>query len=178
MKKNYKDKPEETRQKSGRFNFVDLFVIVLFTCCIVLVCVVYAPEFFKLNKSDTVDITYVVEFEGVRPDYASFINVGDKVTTDKGYEMGAVSAGVEIENYNIIRFDPNTGDVVASAHPSLSNLLVTVKVSADSDSVNGFSVSGKRIAVGAEMNLVFPGFTGKGVCISITENGNMQGGDR
>ncbi len=178
LRKNGQEKTKKSGRARSGFNLIDLFIIILLLCCVVLIAAVYVPGLFDLKKGDSADITYVIEFEGVRPDYASFIKEGDAVNTDRGYDFGTVCAGVEVTNHNIISYDPETGDVIVSAHPTLSNLLVTVAVSADSDPDTGYSVAGKRLAVGTSMTFVLPGFTGEGVCIAITEGGSNQGGDR
>ncbi len=178
--KSRKDRQGSTRSSGRRrgFNALDVFLILLILCCVGLAVLAYLPGSGFLRKSDRAQITYVIEFEGVRPDFASYIREGDRVTSSEGCDLGTVAAGVEVGVYNVVRYDPATADVVSSAHPSLSNLLVTVSLTADSDPLNGYSSEGLRIAVGAELDCMFPGFTGRGTCISITENGTGTGGER
>ena len=54
-------------------------------------------------------------------------------------------------------------------YDELSTLLITVKSNAKSNSSSGYSIGGRRIAIGAESALSLPGFEGTGSCISITE---------
>ena len=79
---------------------------LLILCCVGLAVLAYLPGSGFLRKSDRAQITYVIEFEGVRPDFASYIREGDRVTSSEGCDLGTVAAGVEVGVYNVVRYDP------------------------------------------------------------------------
>ena len=158
--------------RSGRrFNLLDALIILIVVAVIALVLRAYLPGgLFRLAESSDVTIIYTVEVTGVKRELAAGIAVGDKVT-EKGTAvfLGNVSAEVEVTPFSQVRYDADSGEVVMDEYDELSTLLITVKSNAKSNSSSGYSIGGRRIAIGAEYALSLPGFEGTGSCISITE---------
>ena len=177
---NTKNNPASAGVRKGKkigFNVIDLLIVLLCIAVITVAVIVYFPD-FSLSaffsgsaRREKAEITYVLEFQGINPGYASAVRDGDSIVTDLGYAIGSVSGSVEIEAYCTVYYDPSTGDVVKSEHPALVNILVTVTAEADSDPVTGYSADGIRIAAGAEYDVVMPGFEGHAVCISVAAEG-------
>ena len=169
MKENKKQRKRTGRR--GVFNLVDFLLILILLVFIVGAVLVYFPGIALGRKNSTAKITYVLEFEGVQPALASSIREGDAVTSLGGYAIGTVAPGIAVENHTVISYDPDTGDVVKSVHPSLKNIVVTVTADAKSDPVKGYTAGGMRIAAGASYRIVMPGFEGDAVCVSVTAEG-------
>ena len=154
--------------KKGRFNAVDLLLILLVLLIIGSLLLVFDP-FSWISKSDSEEVTlrYTVEIKNVSNDLKNNISSGDKVlNAATGYDMGTV---VAIETQSSFEWVYNEGDDYMSKKymTDKSDLIVTVDVKAVYEKDMGYMVDAKQIAVGVLTNLRFPNFTGSGYCISI-----------
>jgi hypothetical protein len=175
-KEEQKKPTRRDRKNSKRFSIIDLLIIVVVIAMITLVVSAYMGGLDISFSSKKVNITYVIEIEGIEPSLASNIAVGAPVIDENGYSLGSVAAGIEVENYFDVSYDPTTGEVVSVPHPALSNLLITISAEAEIDEVKGYLVDGQRIAVGADYFIDIPGFEGKGECISVVADNAVKGG--
>ena len=169
------------KTRSGRrFNVLDVIIILIIVAVLALTLLAYLPGgLFRLaQNSSNATIIYTVEIKGVKRELAKGISVGDPVTEkETSINLGSVSAEVEVMPYSQVRYDAASGEVVLDEYEELSTLLITVTADAKSDPSKGYSIGGRRIAIGAEYKLSLPGFEGTGNCISITEisgNGGSQ----
>ena len=175
--KKVRSKKKERTKKNGGFNILDALIIIGILAFIAVIVIVYSPVGL-FNLSDDAVIIYTVRVQGVSADYAGSVKVGDKVTDSKGYDLGTVVSDVEIEPHAVYEYRENeegSGSIVKITHPELVDLVITVSANAKANE-DGYTVDGKRIALEAEYELVFPGFESKGVCISLSkENANDAG---
>lgn len=154
--------------KKGRFNAVDLLLILLVLVIIGSLLLVFDP-FSWISKSNSEEVTlrYTVEIKNVSNDLKNNISSGDKVlNAATGYDMGTV---VAIETQSSFEWVYNEGDDYMSKKymTDKSDLIVTVDVKAIYEKGMGYMVDARQIAVGVLTNLRFPNFTGSGYCISI-----------
>lgn len=176
------EEPKKAQRKKflsslGHFSIIDALIILIVAAVLIVVISAYSGGGNISFTSEKATIMYTVEIEGIDPALASSIAVGDGVVDENGYSLGAVAAGVEVDSFFEISYDPATGEVISSEHPRLSNILITITAEAEIDSIGGYVVDGRRIAVGAEYQLDLPGFEGRGRCISIIESNPHEGGD-
>lgn len=155
-------------RKYGKFNFIDALLILIVIAAIIIVASYFLPEITSgFTRNDDVKITYVVEFKGVDNDFVTKIKTENKVfEASKNYGFGTVKA-VENDNYNILVYNETSGVAELKPHPEFKNIIVTVECIATYVDGEGYSVSGERIAVGKQLNLRFPEFSGSGYCIDI-----------
>ncbi len=176
-KKN-RTKKNERVKKSGGFNILDAFIIIGILAFVAVIVIVYSPVgVFKFNSNDA-DIIYTVSVRGVSSDYAGSVKIGDVVTDSKGYNLGTVASDVQIEPHVVYEYRENedgSGSIVQINHPELVDLIITVSANAKVNE-DGYTVDGKRIALEAEYELIFPGFESKGVCISLSEEKTNDAG--
>lgn len=154
--------------KKGRFNAVDLLLILLILVIIGSLLLVFDP-FSWISKSNSEEVTlrYTVEIKNVSNDLKNNIASGDKVlNASTGYDMGTV---VAIETQSSFEWVYNEGDDYMSKKymNDKSDIIVTIDVKAVYEADMGYMVDAKQIAVGVLTNLRFPSFTGSGYCISI-----------
>ena len=157
-----------TGEKSGRFNFVDLLLVLLILVIAGALLIMFDP--FSLSSKDTtqeVTLRYTVEIKDVSNEMKNNVKSGEKVlnsTTD--YDMGTV---VAVEPQSSFEWEYNEGDDYMSKKykTDKSDMIITIDVKAVYEEEMGYMIDGKHIAVGALLSLRFPNFTGSGYCISI-----------
>lgn len=168
---------EKAPRRSGkRFNALDALIIIIIVAVLAVTLLAYLPGgILRLPEKNNVTVTYTIEVKGVKRELAAGIAVDDPVT-EKGtsVSLGNISAEVEVTPYSTVRYDAASGEVVTDEYSGLSTLLITVTAQAGYDSSRGYTVNGRRIAIGAEYGISLPGFEGTGGCISITETGGSK----
>lgn len=168
---------EKAPRRSGkRFNALDALIIIIIVAVLAVTLLAYLPGgILRLPEKNNVTVTYTIEVKGVKRELAAGIAVDDPVT-EKGtsVSLGNISAEVEVTPYSTVRYDAASGEVVTDEYSGLSTLLITVTAQAGYDSSRGYTVNGRRIAIGAEYGISLPGFEGTGICISITETGGSK----
>ena len=176
--KKVRQKRKERTKKESSFNILDGFIVLGILALVAILVLTYAPIGLLSINSDNATIIYSVTVEGVSADYAGSIKVGDVVTDSKGYNLGTVVSDVEIEPHAVYEYRENetgSGSIVKITHPELVDLIITVSANAKV-SDDGYTVDGKRIALEAEYELVFPGFESKGVCVSLSVEESNEAG--
>ena len=62
----------------------------------------------------------------------------------------------------------SAGVGVLAAHDGKYNVIVTISADGEYKEGEGYSVNGRRIAVGEKMALRFPNYVGEGYCIALS----------
>lgn len=159
---------EKVEGRKGKFNLVDLAVV--FVVLSLIVIAVYAMNLF--GKAGTeVTLSYTVSIGNVDATYVDKIQVGDSVldATTK-CSLGRVAAVENTRPHTVFRYDETTGGKMLTV-PDAYDVVVTVLAEGIFEDKIGYTVEQKRLAVGAEYTLLFPGFAGNGYCTSIREVG-------
>ena len=157
-------------EKSGRFNIVDLLLVILSLAIIGALLLMFDPfSFFAKDATREVKLRYTVEIKDVSNEMKNNVSAGDKAlnfATD--YDMGTV---VAVEPQSSFEWVYNEGDEYMSKKykTDKSDLIITIDVDAVYSEGTGYMVDGKHIAVGSQVSLRFPSFTGTGYCISIEQ---------
>ena len=171
-------KKKERAKKSSGFNILDVLIAAGLLIFVAVIVLVYSPvNLFNINSEDCT-IIYSVCISGVTADYAGTVKVGDVVTDADGYRLGTVVSDVEIEAHVVYEYregDDGNGSIAKITHPELVDLTITISADAKING-DGFTVDGKRIALEAEYDLVFPGLESKGVCVSLSEEKSNDAG--
>lgn len=171
-------KKKERANKSAGFNILDALIAVGLLVFVAVIVLVYSPvNLLNINSEDST-IIYSVCVSGVTADYAGSVKIGDVVTDSDGYRLGTVVSDVEIEAHVVYEYRESgegSGSIDKITHPDLVDLIITISADAKTND-DGFIVDGKRIALEAEYDLVFPGLETKGVCISLSEEKSNDAG--
>lgn len=155
------------KKSNGKFNVVDLFIIlvVIGTIGVFLVTVLSSD-----GKADTLAIEYTVRFENVSEALADNIRIGDSVYESSSRTLiGIVTAVDNSSHYTVYEYDNEKRAVVPIEYPDKYNLKVMVSADAVFEEDEGYSVDGIRIAVGAGLNLRFANYVGNAYCVEISE---------
>lgn len=169
-------KKPSRRGDKKRFSLIDAIILVVVAALVTLIVFVYVGGLDISFSTKKTPITYTIEIKGIDPALVTNIDVGDAVIDENGYSLGNIAAGVEVDSYFEVSYDPVSKEVVSTEHPTLSNILLTITAEAEIDDVKGYLVDGQRIAVGADYFIDLPGFEGKGECISIVVDDAPMGG--
>ncbi len=162
-------------RKKGRFNVIDLLLVLIVLFVISAILYVFAPfsTVKNLFTSEETTIEYTIEFIGVDKKYVNEIQKNDIVVdaVSKNH-IGTVQAADYNNPYTefeaIQKKNENTLEGVLVEHPDKCNVLVTIAATAKYGEGDGYRVNGYRIAVGEKMSLVFPNYMGEGYCIDLS----------
>ena len=160
--------------KGYKFNFIDVILVLL---CLAIIggCVyVFSPKFnFDLFKrSESVQLQYTIEIQGVDEEFIEKIkennNVLDSVSKSS---LGSVVAVDYNTRYSVLDYTINEEGIAEGIlvdHPNKYNVIVTISATAEYESGTGYSINGRRIAIGELIDLKFPDYTCQGHCIAIS----------
>ena len=175
-----KSKVKRTRasrsQKSWRFNFLDVVILLVILLFVASMVILYIPRVTDLLGSDgNKNIVYTVVFHGV--DVNSEISDQQRVVDKKSEQvLGMVDGSPETEDcYESVRTEVTdesgkTSTVLRCEKvDGKIDLIVTITATATYADGKGYEINGNRIAVGREYEMVFPGFTATGTCIAVSE---------
>lgn len=165
-------------RRGYHFNILDAIIVLVILAVIAVILVAYLPGGLSASDSGrgSVTVTYTLEIKGAQRKLADWIAVGDTVTErTSAVGLGRVSAEVEVSPAGVVRFDPTSGEVIIDEAEDLSDLLITITTTAKYDPSRGYTVNGKRLAVGAVYSVSLPRFEGAGECIGIIETSSNGG---
>lgn len=147
-----------------KFNIVDFLVLVLIAAIIGLAvyAVVYWTNIKSLWATDTMDdFQYAVELRGVDQEFIDKIKNGDTVIDGVSKnQLGTVDRVDKIEKHTT--FD--NGALVE--HPDKFNITVYISTPAEYEEGVGYTVNGRRIAVGEIIEMRFPNFASVAYCVA------------
>lgn len=146
-----------------KFNVVDFLVLVLIVAIIgvAIYAVVYWANIKSLWATSTTDLQYAVELRGVDQKFVDKIKNGDAVTDAVSKnQLGIVDRVDKIEKYTTF----SEGTLVE--HPDKFNITVYISATAEYEQGVGYTVNGRRIAVGEIIEMRFPNFSSVSYCVA------------
>lgn len=146
-----------------KFNVVDFLVLVLIVAIIgvAIYAVVYWANIKSLWATSTTDLQYAVELRGVDQKFVDKIKNGDAVTDAVSKnQLGIVDRVDKIEKYTTF----SEGTLVE--HPDKFNITVYISATAEYEQGVGYTVNGRRIAVGEIIEMRFPNFSSVAYCVA------------
>ncbi len=153
------------------FNFIDV-LLILFVLLIIFIAVnIVSPMSFLdiLSADSEQTIEYTVEIVGVDGEFIDKIKEQDiAVDAVSKYTLGSVKAVDYNTQYSELEYDEATGAGVLAVYPDKYNVLITITATGDYTEGEGYSINGRRIAVGEKLSVRFPDYVGEGYCISIS----------
>lgn len=179
---NSNSKRKNAQQK---FNIIDFLVLVLIIAIIAgsIYAVISWSDIKSLWSTSTVDLQYIVEFRGVDQAFIDKINDGDIVIDGVSKnQLGIVDSVASIDKYKVLDYkmipeeDNNSTIVPATyvgelvSYPDKYNITVYISSSAEYKEGVGYTINGRRIAIGEKIEMRFPEFSGIGYCTNIPLN--------
>lgn len=180
MNNNINTSPKKKTIKR-KFNIIDFLVIIIVIAIIGLsVYAVFSwSNIKKFWSNDTVKLGYTVELKNVDQDFISKIKEKDIVTDAvTKNQLGEVDSIDNTEKYWTAdytkeqKIDENGESTIEYAfvkaeHPDKYNVKVVITSYAEYEEGIGYTINGKRIAVGEAIDLRFPEYSATGYCISV-----------
>jgi hypothetical protein len=142
---------------------------------IATVIYVFAPfsRLKALVKSEEISIEYTIEVLGVDQSLIDKIQENDAVLDAVSKNtLGTVIAVDNHTEYQELHYKENQEgkpEGVLVDYPEKYNIIITVTATADYAEESGYSIHGRRIAVGEKMSLRFPDYACEGYCISVRD---------
>ena len=175
---------QQNKKKRGRFNFVDLTLILVLLIFVGVLAYSFSPISLIKNwvNKDSVNIQYEVELVGVDKNVFDLIKsnstVTDAVTKNALGTVTIVNRTdyVEYKPVEAVRYE-DEGDskkeiketsIQKISYDNKDTLNVIITVNADYLEGVGYSVGSTRIAVGEKLELKFPDYKCVGYCVGIT----------
>ena len=156
------------KKKTGRFNLMDLILVLIVVLVIATVLYIFDPfAWIKgMTSKQEKNIIYTVEFVNVDEAFINKIQendlVVDAVTKNT---LGTVTVPDYNHQYTELQYVEQQGVLVS--YPNRYNVLVSISTAADYVEGEGYSVNSRRIAVGEKLSLRFPDFAAEGYCIGL-----------
>lgn len=171
------------KKKRGRFNFIDVILIVLAILVAGALVYVFSPVSLikNLTNKNTRSIQYEIELTNVDETFIDKIKTNDQVLDGVSKSaLGSVTMVDYNTKYTEYRFDETqreneAGETVTEytvtpiEYTDKYNVIITVIADADYTEGAGYSINSTRIAVGEKLYLNFPNYRGEGFCVGITE---------
>ena len=161
------------KKPKRKFNFIDFLIILVVVAIVGILIYVFSPwsQIEKLWTNNKVELTYFVEIKDVDIAYIESIKEGDGVINSVNKSsLGTVSEISKLEKayvYDYVLNEQGEMTCIRSEHPQKYNITLKIVATAEYDKGVGYSVNGRRIAIGELLDLRFPQYTCSGTCTQI-----------
>ena len=174
MNTNITNKSSAKQKKIKRkFNIIDFLVLIIILAVIAasIYVVISWSNIKNIWSVSTVELQYTVELRGVDQEFIDNIKSGDTVTDAVSKnQLGIVDRVDSIEKYEVLDYkktEDGTGYTgVLSKYPDKYNVTVYISSTAEYEDGVGYTINGRRIAVGEMIEMRFPEFSSVGYCIA------------
>ena len=183
MNNNINQTVQETKKKTKRkFNIIDFIILVLILTIIggSIYAIISWSNLKNLWLTETVDLVYTVEFRGVDEAFIDNIDSNDDVTDSiNKSKIGTVDSVYSIEKHSVLdcievplqaeegKEAVTSYSGVLSEYPDKYDITVYIRSTAEYKKGVGYTINGRRIAVGEALELRFPGFSAVGYCVAV-----------
>ena len=152
-----------------RFNFIDVLIILAIVLLGAIIVNLFFPQsVFKTNNTKR-EIQYTVEFLGVDEALIDKIKENDiAIDSVSKTSVGSVILVDRDTPYSELKYDEKNKEGKFALYEEKYNVLVTISVMADYAPGEGYSVGGRRIAVGEKLSLRLSDYAGEGYCINLS----------
>ena len=172
---------EEPKKIKRKFNFIDFLVLLIIISVIALsiYTVVSWSNIKSLLSTSSVNLQYTVEFRGVDEEFINNIKAGNTVTDAVSKnQLGVVESVGSIEKYAVLNYTQSnvqnedgsstpTYNGVLSEYPDKYTVTVYISSPAEFEKGVGYTIDGRRIAVGEKIEMRFPEFSSVGYCVDF-----------
>ena len=160
------------KNKRYRFNIIDVLLIVVIVLAVSAILFLF---FYDGGKDSgragekSVELIYTVEQSNLTDILRGKINIGDSVLDSSTLENIGQVIDVEYTDSVYTGFDPESNATFEAVYPGKIDMRVKISVKAYVGEDGIYYLNGNLFNVGKEMDLRFPFYTGKCVCVSVSE---------
>ena len=160
----------ERPKRIYKFNVIDFVLIVVILAAVLLLVYIMLGNNLLAGKENTT-IIYTIEIDVLKNEFISAVSQitpGTKVIDSiRSYDIGEIQS-VKISDSYVNMTDLETGVVNRKPFPDHSKVVITVKAKCVKDKVR-YTVNGKTIMVGVQINFRTPYFISYGTCRYLEE---------
>lgn len=163
------------KKKKKKFNFIDFLIVLLIIAIICVVVYLFSPwaQIEKLWTKDKAELTFFVEIKDVDIEFIDMVKEGDAVIDAVSKNsLGSIAEAPQVEKafvYDYVLDEHGQMTCVISEQPNKYNITIKINASADFEENVGFTVNGRRIAVGELLDMRLPQYACSGTCVQIYE---------
>ena len=138
--------------RNKKLNIIDVTIIIVVLAIICVGVYVYFTKFAKQDvvNTNTADIRFTIEVNGISEEAANSFNIGDSVTLGETTSGRGVIENVEVVNYRIVTKNTKDGTITWADVPGEYTALVTI-ASTVAKSDTAYTSGNETLAVGREM---------------------------
>ncbi len=159
-------------RKKYQFNFIDVLLILIIVLSIAVIAfLTFYDGDIKSVKNDNakVEVMYTIESRNIDNILRGKINRGDTVIDSESLkEIGQV-VDVEYTDSVYTGFNSEKNEQFEALYAGHIDIKVKISATAELDENGVYSVNGYILNTGKEMEVIFPYYVGKGLCISFSE---------
>lgn len=160
------------RKGKYRFNIIDVLltaVIVLSIFAIAFLVYRSGKQEDDLDSMKNVKIVYTVENKEIDDILRGKIDIGNSLYSIDGKSKLGEVVDVEYSSSEYEYVDPENNQTVSAVLPGRLDMRVVVSAEAKVDENGIYYINGIRMNEGNEFEARFPSYTGKCVCVSVSE---------
>lgn len=163
---------EQNKRKEYKFNIIDAaLILIIIMAAAALIYVIAGNDIFSNNEDVT--ILYTIEIRMIKDEFLPSIRemaqtTGTKITDSvRSYDLGEVQQ-VKIDTVFTNSTNMIAGVIERKAYPDYSKISLTAKAKCKKEK-GGYSVNGKSIMVGEQIDFRTKYLISYGYCVAIEE---------
>lgn len=165
-----------TKKKKGRygFNIIDFMLLAVILLSFLAMLFLFFYDGNNVTEEESVEvseITYTVKQSDVPGILRGKINIGDTVYEKNGNIPIGQVIRVDATDSKYTYYDSESKTWIEESYPNKIDIVIEISVNAVLQSDGRYSIDGYALNVGEEMELCFPFYTGKAMCISVSGGG-------
>ena len=165
-----------TKKKKGRygFNIIDFMLLAVIVLSLSAILFLFFYDGDNTAEEESVEfseITYTVKQSDVLGILRGKINIGDTVYEKETMKPIGQVIRVDATDSKYTYYDSESKTWIEESYPNKIDIVIEISVNAVLQSDGRYSIDGYTLNVGEEMDLRFPFYTGKAMCISVSGGG-------
>ncbi len=180
MNNNTNNSSTKTKKARRKFNIIDFLILLIIFAVISasIYAIVSWSNIKSLWSTSTVELQYTVELRGVDKAFINNIKAGDAVTDAVSKNQLGTVDRVDSVKYTVFDYvkkeipseDGKTSTVnyegVLSEYPDKYTVTVYISSTAEYEKGIGYTINGRRVAVGEIIEMRFPEFSSTAYCVA------------
>lgn len=180
MNSNTNNSSTKTKKAKRKFNIIDFLILLIIFAVIgaSIYAIVSWSNIKSLWSTSTVELQYTVELRGVDKAFINNIKAGDAVTDAVSKNQLGTVDRVDSVKYTVFDYvkkeipseDGKNSTVnyegVLSEYPDKYTVTVYISSTAEYEKGIGYTINGRRVAVGEIIEMRFPEFSSTAYCVA------------
>ena len=165
-----------TNKKKGKysFNIIDIMLLAVILISFLAMLFLFFYDGRNASEEEVVEvseITYTVKQSDVQGILRGKINIGDTVYEKNTNKPIGQVIRVDATDSKYTYYDSESKTWIEESYPNKIDIVIEISVNAVLQNDGRYSIDDYTLNVGEEMELCFPFYTGKAMCISVSGGG-------